>query len=295
MKKKLYFFLYPAVFIISGVGLLTTIFSIWYYPSKPVISEKYDLRGSKNLTVIEFTKLLDRNIFNVEGSIPAKGQLDQNIYLCASRAIRSKLPYNVLGILYGGNAQSSVVILQNKNNENILILKEGSKLSQKGYITNIESKRVWITETMCPEYLDLPKFKPPLARVRKGGRGQSASDRSYQEEGFNRSGSNTDVTREWLNDILENKLSSVLNDALVSPHMVNGQVNGFVISQIEPMSVFDKLGLKDGDIVTSMNGIQLNDAGRAIQTLNGLRNESEITMQVIRNGKETSFKVNIQK
>jgi type II secretory pathway component PulC len=52
--------------------------------------------------------------------------------------------------------------------------------------------------------------------------------------------------------------------------------------------------LKDGDIVSSINGIELNDAARAIQTLNSLRNENNIEIQLLRGGQTITLKVNVQ-
>ncbi len=291
MKTNYTRVIYLIIFIISGVGLLSTLFYYFYTPKPNLASNQENL----NLKQIEvnISRIFDRNVFNKDGIFPSLGQLPQSKLMCSGIPQQSKLPYKVIGIIFGGNSVSSMAILQNKNTESIIILKQNDSLQQTGYISNIDARRVWITETGCPEYLDLPKAQLPPSRVRKNGRGGNASDKSYSESGFDRVGTNTNVTREWVDDILNNKLSSALNDAFVVPHIVNGRIDGFAITQIEPMSVYDKLGLKDGDVITSINGIPLNDAGRAIQTLNGLKNENDISLQVLRNGQPTTFKVNV--
>ena len=291
MTHNYFRILYLIIYLITGFSVVTTLFYYLYTPRASALDE-HDLPTP--ILQANISKILERNIFNTEGHFPEIGQLKQAVLQCVGTPKKSSLPYKVMGILYGGSSRTSMAMLQNKNTENILILKYRDKLPEDGYISGIDQRKVWITDIGCPEYLDIPRVELPPSRIRKGGGSGSASERSYSEDGFERIGTNTRVTREWVDDILNNKLNSVLSDSYVAPNMVNGRINGFIISQIEPMSVFDKIGLKDGDIITSINGISLNDPGRAIQTLNGLRNESKVTMQVIRNGKPTTFTVNVR-
>ena len=137
----------------------------------------------------------------------------------------------------------------------------------------------------------MPDPELPASRVRTG---ETKSAAAFSEPGFERTGNSSVVTRQWVNDVLTNKLSQTLEDALAQPHLVNGKVQGFIITQISPNSIYDKLGIKNGDIVTAINGIQLNDAARAIQTLNSMRSETNIELQAIRGGQTVNFKVSIQ-
>lgn len=295
MKVKSASYIYGILILGSGYGFLSTLYYYFTYPptihAAPISNKIF----SEDLSATNFdaTKIFLRNIFNIEGTIPDDGQMIGSRAQCVT-SNPSPLPYNVIGILYGGSAESSIVMLENRNTKEIIILKNGANLQGKGSISKIDSNRVWITITGCPEYLELPKFKLPPSRVRKGNLDKTASDASYSEPGLERIGTNTNVTREWVNDILTNKLASVLSEALATPNLVNGRVEGFTISQIEPMSVYDKMGLKNGDVVKSINGIPLNDAGQAIQTLNALRNEGNISLQVMRNGQLTTFQINVQ-
>lgn len=296
MKIKSAPYIYGILILGSGYGLLSTFIHYFTYPGAKnanIVANTLAPQNS-NTKKVDTNTILSRNIFNIEGTIPNDGQLIGTQSKCVGVPNQSPLPYQLIGVIYGGNSQSSAAILENFNTQEVLVVKKGSSLPQKGVVSDIEVNRIWIISSGCPEYIDLPKFKLPSSRVRRGGASQMASDQSYSEAGFDRIGTNTDVTRQWVDDILNNKLASVLNDALATPHMVDGRIDGFTISQIEPMSVYDKFGLKNGDTVMAINGIPLNDVGQAIQTLNALKNEGNIELQVMRNGKLTTFRVNVQ-
>lgn len=68
------------------------------------------------------------------------------------------------------------------------------------------------------------------------------------------------------------------------PNLQNGSSNGFRLSQIQPGSIFQQIGLEDGDIVTGAQGQHVNDPMRAMVMLNALRNSPSISLSLIRNG-----------
>jgi len=64
----------------------------------------------------------------------------------------------------------------------------------------------------------------------------------------------------------------------------NGSSNGFRLSQIQPGSIFQQIGLEDGDIVTAAQGQHVTDPLRAMALLNQLRSSPSISLNLIRNG-----------
>lgn len=240
-------------------------------------------------TPLDFDVILSRNIFNIDGTIPDSAS--QHQMACPATSTKSSLSYRVIGIIFGGTAKGSVVLLEG-NDKKSYVYKLNDTLPSGGKITDITADKVFVSNNSCPEYLAMEYPSPKNVRSPRGNKG--SSNVAYSENGFERTGTSTQVTKSWVENILKNKLSSTLQDARAIPNLVNGQIKGFAITQIVPDSVYAKLGLQDGDVVSSINGIELNDAGRAIQTLNSLRNETHIELQVLRNGQPTQFSVNIQ-
>ncbi|HVC45351.1 MAG TPA: type II secretion system protein GspC [Candidatus Binataceae bacterium] len=68
------------------------------------------------------------------------------------------------------------------------------------------------------------------------------------------------------------------------PNLQNGTANGFVLSEIQPGSIFQNIGLQDGDVLTNVSGQPVGDPAKAMQMLSTLGSRSSITLGVIRNG-----------
>ncbi len=70
-----------------------------------------------------------------------------------------------------------------------------------------------------------------------------------------------------------------------------GGVDGFEIRGVADGSVYARLGLVDGDVVASVNGVALTSPGRAIAALSSVRRR--VVVEVVRGGVSTSFEVRL--
>jgi len=93
------------------------------------------------------------------------------------------------------------------------------------------------------------------------------------------------------NDTLRNVISqnaSRLTDIVkLAPHVQEGQVVGFRVNPGRDRQSFEALGLLPGDIVTDINGVVLNDAGRGLQAFEALGESTMANVTVLREGTPT--------
>jgi general secretion pathway protein C len=89
-------------------------------------------------------------------------------------------------------------------------------------------------------------------------------------------------------------LSQLLTQMRAIPNIQNGKTNGFALSEIEPGSVFDEMGLQEGDVLRTVNGQQISDPTQAMQMMTALRSASQISIQVLRDGQPTTLTYQIQ-
>ncbi len=72
----------------------------------------------------------------------------------------------------------------------------------------------------------------------------------------------------------------------------NGQL-GYRIFPGRDRSVFTSAGLRPGDVVTSINGVQLDDPSKSLQLLSDLSQANQITLTVQRGGESQTVNVNL--
>ena len=91
------------------------------------------------------------------------------------------------------------------------------------------------------------------------------------------------VERTTINSNMQD-MSHLLTEVRALPVMQNGATNGFRLSEIQPGSLFQQIGLQDGDVLTSISGERLTDPARALRMLSTLQTRSDVTLIVLRNG-----------
>jgi type II secretion system protein C len=79
-------------------------------------------------------------------------------------------------------------------------------------------------------------------------------------------------------------MAKLFTEMRATPNLQNGSSNGFALSEIQPGSVFDQIGLHNGDIVTTVAGQPMSDPRKAIAVLESLGGRSAIQLSVLRNG-----------
>jgi general secretion pathway protein C len=86
-------------------------------------------------------------------------------------------------------------------------------------------------------------------------------------------------------------LAQVVNIAAVREQ---GQLMGYRVSPGNDQQQFEALGFKSNDIVTGVNGIQLSDPGKAIELYRVMRNATEASFEVLRDGEQLTLVVGLQ-
>ncbi len=89
-------------------------------------------------------------------------------------------------------------------------------------------------------------------------------------------------------------LSQLLTQARAVPFMEQGKTVGFRISEIVPGSLYEKIGLVNGDIIQRVNAQDVDDPGKFFQMYQGLKDEKRITVDLLRNGQKQTLNYDIQ-
>ncbi|MEK6681713.1 MAG: type II secretion system protein GspC [Nitrospirota bacterium] len=92
---------------------------------------------------------------------------------------------------------------------------------------------------------------------------------------------------------LEN-MNQLLTQARVVPVIDNGKTTGFRIFEIVPSSLYQKIGLVNGDVIQRINGVEIDDPNKFFQTYQSLKDEKSISVDIVRNGTKQSLSYEIR-
>jgi general secretion pathway protein C len=92
------------------------------------------------------------------------------------------------------------------------------------------------------------------------------------------------LSKKMVNENLTD-LKSLMKNAVVRPFLSKGVQEGLIISNIAPDSLYEKMGLQNGDIIIDVNNKPMQSADNLLQTVNLIQSGSSIVVNVKRNGK----------
>ncbi len=95
------------------------------------------------------------------------------------------------------------------------------------------------------------------------------------------------LKRTYVNQQLAN-LNALLNDARVIPIEQDGKP-WFIFDFVREGSIYEKLGLKNKDVIVQINGFTVDSLPKALKLFEALQLEEEITLRIKREGQLTDF------
>ncbi len=114
---------------------------------------------------------------------------------------------------------------------------------------------------------------------------QNASLGNAPAERIQQMGTKTVVTKDLLEEYTKNS-DKIWRDISLKENLTNGKIDGFTINKIKRGSNFEKLGLQSGDILKSMNNVELKSYDDAMNLYKKIGTMSSLNMKIIR-GNET--------
>jgi general secretion pathway protein C len=135
------------------------------------------------------------------------------------------------------------------------------------------------------ETLRLPKEESvaaPRAASQRGATRFNTSASSNRAAAFSR----------YRNEIKQNP-ASFLNYVRATPHKENGRFVGFALQEGPQAGAFEELGLSPGDVVTAINGVQIESPADGMKAMQTLGQGDSINVTLLRDGQEMSLSLTL--
>ena len=101
------------------------------------------------------------------------------------------------------------------------------------------------------------------------------------------------IDRSEVDSALDN-MNQLFTQIRAVPHFEGGKSVGFRLFAIRQNSIFDLIGLKNGDVIQRINGADLSDPVKALALFQQLRNEQNINVDILRNKENKTLSYQFQ-
>jgi len=266
-------------------------------------NRSFDSSGKTNTTAkrhkISYYNIIEeRNIFGIKntrgsagtsGSVAGPGNLPP----------LSSLNIELLGTILHPDSKS-VAIIKNPDTNKVQGYRNGEEIkiisSAKFNLVEVRNCRAVIEssgqgrETIkCKSIGD---SSPPTATRTRGRKTPSKNTQSserQESDGITKISDNEyEISRELLEDVLSDP-TSIMKEARVIP-----QSDGLRFFGIRSSSIFWKIGIKNGDIMHSINNVGLNDVEKALGVFEELRAQSYFTIDFTRGGEKYTYEYTVK-
>lgn len=104
---------------------------------------------------------------------------------------------------------------------------------------------------------------------------------------------NINLERSKLKSAVAN-INDLMKNVRIQPHFTDGKPDGFRISGVRPNSFFNDMGLKSGDIITGVDGKNIESVDDAFKLYQNLQSSSNVELQIKRRGEEKTINYKLQ-
>lgn len=123
----------------------------------------------------------------------------------------------------------------------------------------------------------------------------SSSDRkpSSQDIKQRASTTNINVKRSKIEAASQN-INELMKQVNIRPYFEKGKPRGLMLSRIRPHSIFQELGLKNGDVITGVNGEPIDTVDNVLKLYKRLKTSNNAKLDIKRRGRNQSITYTIE-
>ena len=254
-----------------------------YLPSPPVSPLSMRSRSAIMAFPSDYDVIGNRNLFS--SKVPKKTSNDIDM---EAEPTLSSLPLQLIGTVIFNDPSRSLAAIQDKGDSKMFPVRMGDEIEGKVQILRVEARKVIFinTQSRRKEFIEIPE--DPAMKITKNVRSTKPAGNITQVE------ENKFVVKRAELDAQMANFNTLITQARAVPEMVGGQMVGFRLMQIQPGSFYSKIGLKEQDVINSVNGEKITDAAKALSVLQELKHMNSLDLGTTRDGKEVNLNYDIQ-
>ncbi len=106
-------------------------------------------------------------------------------------------------------------------------------------------------------------------------------------------GEKTSLSRSLVDEALGN-INKLMGDVRVRPHFSRGKPDGLLLYGIKKDSLFQTMGLKNGDIIMGVDGREIESVDDALTFYEQLKESSDVNVQIKRRGRTKEIQYHVE-
>lgn len=265
--------------------------------SRPSEVQRPQLR--KTLNYLEVRRsVVDRNLFNSDGELPEESDptADSENFGTGSfdpkaPCQKSSLPLELVGTIISGNNAETLATVRERGYSVVDVYYPGDAIigHEQATVYTVEPRRLVLNNGGNKECIEMKEvqgisFQTPAASQPASGRSDSAAAGNNTQQGAAGGSSTVTLEGSYVEDALGPGFAKILESGRLVPFNRDNAMIGFKLIGAKNDSLWQRIGLSSGDVITSVNGISMAQPDQGFAIFEALQNEREIRVEVLKNG-----------
>ena len=233
--------------------------------------------GSSDLSFEDYAEIIEGNPFDFSGQTAGSGKWASTAY---QRSVSEELGLALSGTISGNPEVARAIIKDIKTG--VLDLYKINQIVAGARIERIEENAVVL---LC----DGQRTVLRLNIVDSSSNNSTTINETHKVVKADPSTTKADTNIKTKSGYME----AILNKAVIEPYYADGQAEGLQITGLENISAAKDIGLKNRDVIRSVNGHLLTDKQKAFQVFKKATSQSAIDIELLRDNttKKLSFSI----
>ena len=205
--------------------------------------------------------------------------------------VKTALPLALLAIMYApppNGIKWSIAVMRDTEAKILGAYPVGGKI-HGATVTEILETRVYLDNVGKTEYIDLFEAPAPPPQPAAAAAPAPKSDDPFERDlanGIKKLSDNKyELQRSTLESVLGN-MALLSRSARIVPEMKDGKAAGFRLFAVRPEGPFALIGMQNGDIISSINGLEITSPEKALEVYAKLKSASHLSLGMERNGQK---------
>jgi general secretion pathway protein C len=270
----------------------------WRLVPQPESSQSRLLNNSNTSTAqsasrLDISPLTKLNLFGNPDAKPIVTALAE-----ITDAPETKLNLTLTGVVSSTDPKVGAAVVENNGKQNTYGV--GDKIDGTNatldqlYIDRVIIKNGLARETLMLDGIDFNEAN----QIRQQGYRQQAQEFETPQGPveFQMPDSDPDQSSASVREMREqiNQSPTSFTDFIaIKPHAPNGALIGYQVSPGKQAEFFSNVGLRSGDVITQINGLDLSDPAQSLEAINVLREAQFLQMEVLRGDEALSLDIDI--
>jgi general secretion pathway protein C len=221
--------------------------------------------------------ILTRNLFNASLLTPEPAHSPEEEVLEATA-----LPLTLLGTAASDRPELSWAAIEDRESQRTLVLRVDDVVRSQAKVVRIERRRIVLSENGALRELALEEPEATgvgpaaaTAAAAASRRLARAARRAVHPQPERPQAPGPSPPAE-----AARSPTQLFSEARILPKYQEGQMVGVQVSAIKPGSLFEEMGIQDGDVITELNGIRIDSPEQSAKVLLELTKSEAFTLQV---------------